>query len=187
MIGLSSIIMLLLLVVTTQVFGVDPGSAADPLVSKSYVDALFQQLSQQINEQEGSSTSNSGNTSRMSDEAIGSLIDLKIQEALKNVDGDNANQGSTSTTQEKTYTVIEVEASQTIIGAQGTEMILRGGKALAVGSGDNGLQDVTAGVDVKDGETINANHLFIIPRNDGRGMKIQEHAWIMVKGDYIIQ
>lgn len=188
-IGITGLLTILLVIFATgQVFGVDPGSSTDPLVSKSYVDSLFQQLSQQINGQSENNTADSDEeTERMSDEAIGTLMDLKIQEALKDVNGNSSNESSTGGVQEKTYTVIEVEADQTVIGAQGTEMILRGGKALAVGVEDNGLQDVTAGIDVKDGQDIEANHLFIIPRNDGRGMKILKHAWIMIKGNYIIQ
>jgi hypothetical protein len=83
------------------------------------------------------------------------------------------------------YETLFIEAGKTIIAYAGTEMILRGGSAVAV-TGVNGLCNVTIGVDVLDGEIVQYNHLLITPRSDGRGMRFLADSYLMVKGDYII-
>ena len=83
--------------------------------------------------------------------------------------------------------VVELESGQTLIGDGGTEIILRGGKATIIAGELGGLSDITDGKDLKMGELIPANHLLIIPRNDGRGAYVVENAIFLVRGDYKIK
>ena len=85
------------------------------------------------------------------------------------------------------FEVVEVEAGAKIIGAAGTEMILRGGKATAIDNGKDGISDLTAGKDLKTGTSISLNHLLLIPKDDGRGMNCTVQSWVMVKGEYTIK
>jgi hypothetical protein len=67
-------------------------------------------------------------------------------------------------------------------------MILRSGIASAVDSGMGGLADVTAGKDIRHGENISQNHLLIVPRDDGRGVRAENNnVVLMVRGGYTIQ
>ncbi len=82
------------------------------------------------------------------------------------------------------FEVVEVPAGKTLIGKAGTEIILRSGSALAIDSQLGGLSDVTAGADLRARQNIPANHLLIIPRDDGRGISASQNIIVMVRGDY---
>ena len=97
--------------------------------------------------------------------------------------GSAANGGASSAEWE----VVFAEAGKTIIGGQGTEMILRSGKAVAVHDSINGLSDLTAAEEVMNGTDIGLNHLLLIPRADGRGIRCTEDAYVMVLGSYEIK
>lgn len=76
-----------------------------------------------------------------------------------------------------------------ITGVEGTEIILRGGNASAYGvSKNNGLSNLTNGKSIdSNGTTIPANNHLLVPRDDGRGIKIEStNAWVMIKGEYKI-
>lgn len=73
-------------------------------------------------------------------------------------------------------------AGQEFIGGAGTELIVRTGRAVVVDPTGSGLPDVTAGVNVTNGGPAALNHLFIIPRSDGRGIRAQSTVIIMYRG-----
>ena len=85
------------------------------------------------------------------------------------------------------FEVVNVKAWRTLIAGAGTEIIVRSGKVKALGGPGGGLSDVTTGTDLKTGQVVPPNHLIIIPRDDGRGLKTASEAWIMVKGTYTIE
>lgn len=85
--------------------------------------------------------------------------------------------------------VVELKQGQYLIGRAGTEIILRGGKSTAHGvAKDKGLSDVTDGKDI-DNELkhLPANHLLIIPRDDGRGAYAVTDSIFLVRGAYEIK
>lgn len=88
------------------------------------------------------------------------------------------------------FEAIFVEYGKEIQCTAATEVILRSGTAQIVSPFDNqGLCDLTAGVDLKGGESVPKNHDLLIPRgSDGRGIKITSSngAYVMVGGAYII-
>ena len=121
----------------------EPGSEADPLVSRSYVDKVFHSLREYVDSKSGGSSS---------------------------------------------FEIIYLEQGQVLIGNHSTEMILRSGIASAVDSGMGGLADVTAGKDIRHGVNISQNHLLIVPRDDGRGVRAENNnVVLMVRGGYTIQ
>lgn len=83
--------------------------------------------------------------------------------------------------------VVEILSGQSIICKNGTEIILRGGKAKVIASELGGLSDVTDGKDLGMDKLIPANHLLIVPRNDGRGAYATEDAIFLVRGEYEIR
>ncbi len=139
----------LAMVITTAIVvgaGYDPGSAEDPIVTKSYVDS-------------------------------------KIAEALEGISGSGGQGGSEGGL---AFTPIKVDKSKQLIGGEGTELILRSGKAKAVAAGKDGLSDVTIGQDITAGKDISQNHLLLVPRDDGRGIEAVTDIWVMVKGPYTV-
>jgi hypothetical protein len=83
--------------------------------------------------------------------------------------------------------VVELEAGQSLIGEAGAEIILRGGKASVIAGELGGLSDITDGKDLFMDAMIPANHLLIIPRDDGRGAYVVENAIFLVRGAYEIR
>lgn len=133
-----------------------PGSSADPVVTKSYVDSMFNSLKSQIE---------SGSISAPAD----------------------APAVQTPAPADNTFIVVQLAAGESLIGEGGTEIILRSGQASGVSQNQDGLSDVTTGKDIKAGASVEKNHLLIVPRSDGRGIKCSTSAYIMVKGAYSIQ
>ncbi len=84
------------------------------------------------------------------------------------------------------YESLQVFKGQTVLGSEGCELILRIGNAIAVCPGENGLVDATGGLDLTDGLAVVKNHVYIIPREDGRGIVMQDDGYLMIKGGYEI-
>jgi len=139
-----------------------PGTIDDPLVSKSYVDSVVASV-------EGPDVS---------------VITAQVLAAM----GTTTPSTGEATDTAGIFQVIFVTAGQTLVGNESTEIIVRSGKASAIANaGGNGLSDVTTGVDVGQGIVVQLNHLLIVPRSDGRGLKVIEDAYVMVKGGYTVQ
>ncbi len=119
--------------------------------------------------------------------ALGTEDPLITESYLKNVfmkevkDYIDADKVSTS------FAVVTVPKNKKMIGAAGSEIILRGGTAEVIASELGGLSDVTFAGDLVDGASVPANHLLIIPRDDGRGFKAITDVIVMVKGGYEIK
>lgn len=108
-----------------------------------------------------------------------SYVDKALYNLKQYVDGKSG--GSTS------FEIVYLEQGQLLIGDKGTEIILRSGIASVVDSDKGGLADVTAGRDITKGENVNQNHLLIVPRDDGRGLRAENnHVVVLVKGGYTV-
>lgn len=86
-----------------------------------------------------------------------------------------------------TLVVVELAKGQTLVGGAGTEIILRSGTARAVASQLGGVCDLTAGRDLPQGELVKTNHLLLVPRSDGRGIRAESAVFVMVRGPFTIQ
>lgn len=118
-----------------------------------------------------------------------SYVDDKFDQLLEKINsgGGSSNSGSSTVVSGDKFTPVSVPVGKTIIGGEGTEIILRAGKADVVISGKEGIADVTTGHTLYNGHKATLNHLNIISRNDGRGFKVTEAAWFLVKGSYNIK
>jgi hypothetical protein len=84
------------------------------------------------------------------------------------------------------YQVLQLQVGQIVIGGEGTEIIVRSGEVTAIDNGANGISDITGGQDLRTGQLCKTNHLLLVPRNDGRGVKALTEAYIMVRGSYTL-
>jgi hypothetical protein len=85
------------------------------------------------------------------------------------------------------FEIVYMEQGQQLIGDRGTEIILRSGIGTVVDIGNGGLADLTEGKDITNGESILQNHLLIVPRDDGRGVKaVNNNVILLVKGGYTL-
>lgn len=163
---------------TIQAATADAGTISDPLVTKGYVDALKAEIIEEVEALIGSGSSGSGSTGEPTNMSeVYDYIDDKLAAIAEN--GVTTSEG---------YQVIEVKKGQKVICEDSTEFIVRSGEMAAIGNtyGD-GLTDITAGMDIKDGAVIQLNHLLIVPRSDGRGILVNQYGFIMIKGDFTIK
>ena len=143
-----------------------PGTAADPVVSKSYMDAQIDILKTQIStlQQQVDKLEASGGSGTPSTPVTPS----QPAEAPK-------------------FEVVKVDAGKSVIGSASTEIILRSGTATAIAGASGGVSDVTEGVDLSQDMSVTKNHLLIIPVDDGRGIRCTSVCYVMIKGDYTLK
>ena len=84
------------------------------------------------------------------------------------------------------FKLVNLKAGSTLICSEGVEFIIRTGKMEAIASSSGGLSDVTSGTNIDNGVLVPYNHHIIIPRNDGRGLKVTTGGALMIKGEYEI-
>ncbi|MBO5516874.1 MAG: hypothetical protein J6A42_02150 [Firmicutes bacterium] len=144
-----------------------PGTAADPVVSKSYMDAQVAILQTQI-------------------KTLQEQID-KLSAGQSGSETPSTPSTPAASAEAPKFVVVKVEAGQSVIGAASTEIILRGGNATAIAGASGGVSDLTGGVDLATGTAVSKNHLLVIPADDGRGIRCTDTCYVMVKGDYKLQ
>lgn len=118
-----------------------------------------------------------------------SYVDEKIEQLLTTLESGgviNVTSDSDGNGQNGKYVPVHVSVGQKLLGAEGTELILRVGRSFAVVPGTESLIDVTSGTEMADSAELKKNHVIIVPRNDGRGIRVVEDAWFLVKGEYTI-
>jgi hypothetical protein len=153
--------------------GTEPGSSADPLVSKSYVDQLVAKLADKtyVDQVAAGMAAKSYVDQAVSGTVSQAYVDAKVAEL-----------GSASA-----FAVVNVPKGATVLGESGTELVLRGGKATAVVSQKGGILDATGGADLFQDQAVPPNHLLIIPVSDGRGLYAQTDLILIVKGSYTVK
>ncbi|MDA8096467.1 MAG: hypothetical protein C4575_08405 [Desulforudis sp.] len=112
----------------------EPGTSADPLVTRSFVEEYVQR-------QLGQAPSGGG-----------------------------------------TWQIVTLSPGQVFLGGDGTEFIVRGGQVVVVDPTGSGIPSLTSGTNLTNGRTIPANHLGLVPRKDGRGLKANTNVIIMYRG-----
>ncbi len=115
-----------------------------------------------------------------------SYVDDKIEQVLTIINGGSVSV-DTSSASSATYQTVYLSAGETVMGGEGTEIIMRSGKANVYITGADGIVDATTGSNLNDGAAAQTNHIMIVPRGDGRGLKATEGAWFLIKGEYTVQ
>ncbi len=160
---------------SAEASSVTPGSAGDPLVTQSYVDEKYNALYNQIASQSlGAASSGGVMTSEQRNDIIA--------EVLTQIEQTYGSDGA----EDMLYTPVFANNGQIILGGEGTEIILRSGTAAGYVQGLNGLSDITTGMDIMGSVPVSLNHLLIVPRDDGRGVRATSDAWFLIKGPYTI-
>jgi uncharacterized small protein (DUF1192 family) len=88
------------------------------------------------------------------------------------------------------FKVVVLKVGEQLIGEEGTEIVVRAGRTTAIAAELGGLADVTSDIkkDLMTGMEVPENHLLIISRSDGRGIKSVDNkdVYLLVKGSYTI-
>lgn len=86
--------------------------------------------------------------------------------------------------------VVSVPNGKKLIASEGTEVVVRAGKAVVYTTDANGVADLTAGKDLTNGKSIPSNHHILFPRA-GRGVTTDpsytKSLTLLVRGSYVIQ
>lgn len=107
-------------------------------------------------------------------------IDKLIDEKISNV--------SNNTTNNSDYEIVNVKAGKQVTFSESTEFIIRRGTAIIVDpSNENGIPNLTKGKDDLNNEQAGLQQLYLVPRNDGRGIIAKTDLIIMVRGSYKIK
>ena len=175
-------------IVSLMYFGVtvfaQPGTPEDPLVSRSYVDNRIAELealvASLVAALEGVDPDAFDNNGFISDNGfyLGDFNGAEIGMPLL------PPQVMTSpSTERELFRVVRAEPGMILIGRESTEIILRAGEAI-ITAGDNGIANVTSGIDLMNGQQVPLNNLMIVPQDDGRGLIFQTVAYLMIRGDF---
>ena len=185
-IGVSSFLLVALLVTVFVTFATDnaarSGTRSDPLVSRSYIDALRPSLIQEItNELRGARDGFIGDLDahydqlrRRIDNAIADIllegadidlrdpefIDIIVRTVLEQIDTAPGGGGNAVLFQR-----VDLRAGQTLRGQIGTEVILRLGNATGVNTvsaGNPAMVSLTSAQNLNDGAALVANHLYFV-------------------------
>jgi hypothetical protein len=143
-----------------------PGSSEDPVVTKSYVDEQIQ------NALSGGTVGQSGTAATID------ALTQRVAELEKKLAAGSS----------VPYTVVRLKAGHTLLGGTGTEFNVRTGKAYVHSNTENGIPDLTDGVDLKNDTLIPNNHMLQVPR-EGRGVKVKpdypNDVYVTIKGVYV--
>lgn len=180
--------------IAVTVFAAQVGSSEDPLVAKSYVDDKIEQVLKLINGSTSSSnssnssgSSSSSETSSFTEEDKKAIVN-EIMEQIEPLIAISVNDLPISTGGDSSkYTPVFAKVGQVVYGSEGTELILRSGKGNILIDGVAGIVDATSGIELNNGAKVPSNHILLIPRADGRGIKMTEDGWFMIKGEYEIK
>ena len=155
------------------------GSQSDPLVTLSYLTdqatpALLSQVDERIAQREDELTAR-----------LGQVVDGYAREvsdalAAAGTAGTGGGQAVSAS-----YTVVELQPGQRLIGAEGCEFLLRAGTAVCVSSSAPGLIDMTAGSTLSNGGGLAYNHLYL-GTVDGRGVQASTAVTLLVRGSYTV-
>lgn len=152
--------------------GSQPGTADDPVVTKSYVDQQIQKALQ------GGTVTTPVVTATPIVTSPPSPTSVPVATATPNQNVSNES------------VIVDVKPGQTLIASAGAEFIVRSGKAVIYSQDSNGVADLTDGKDLTNGLAAPSNHLLSFPR-DGRGITVQEGQTlglvVMVRGGSTIK
>lgn len=104
--------------------------------------------------------------------------------------GNGSSGSSNASTAQASLQVVNVPSGKVLLGDEGTEIILRVGKAVAYSSDSSGIVDLTDGKDLVKGKSVSNNHLLLMPRS-GRGVTAAtgytKSLTVLVRGGYKLQ
>lgn len=153
------------------------GTQSDPLVTLSYLTnqatpAILAQVDTKISQRESELT-----------QQLDQVVDSYVQEVSDKL-GSSSGAGSGQSTS-SSYTVVNLQQGQKLIGGEGCEFLLRSGTAVCVSSSAPGLIDMTAGSTLSNGSALVQNHLYL-GTVEGRGVQASTAVTLLVRGDYTL-
>lgn len=153
--------------------GVTPGSEQDPLVTASWVEAKLDAFRQALKDEQQERQ--------------------KLEDRMRQVEGverplpSHPSEPVQIVEPAPAYKVVVVDAGKKMLTGEGTEFILRSGRARAlIPIEGTGIVNLTTGKNLVDGDLLEQDHLLLSPRDDGRGIITETQCIFLVKDKYRI-
>jgi hypothetical protein len=171
-----------------------PGTADDPVVTKSYVDQKIAQALKggaPASSTSGKTTSLEGTGAKAST-GSGISTGVSASNSKPNATASNATNSGKASSVEQTEAlqVVDVKPGQKLLAKAGSEFILRNGYAVVYSMDASGAIDITSGTEIVHNQAVEKNHLLSFPR-EGRGIQVKEGQKfgliVMVRGGYTLQ
>ena len=147
------------------------GDANDPVISLSYLQNVF------APEMRASAEEAAQNKAREVFNAERDALAAEIRQSL-------SGSGSTASAE---YQTVRISKGQMICPDGGSiEVLLRRGSYVCVDPVGEKIPNLTRGGEAGDGAELTLQNLYIVPKDDGRGIKAVAEAdgWVMVRGAY---
>ena len=148
----------------TAAYAANAGSAADPLITLSYLNTTF---SKQVQ--------------AMVDQTV-SQRKTEMEDALEKVLSQGGNTGSGNV-----FTVVTLSQGQSLVGDVGCEVMLRIGTATCGSTDSVGLIDTTTGANLANGGPLSANHLYMVTISPRTVTATSGTVKVLARGPYTIR
>ena len=183
----TTIAVLAVVMIMSLMFCTTAQTADLVIASVEYVDAKIAEVKALIQ----TSGSTGGTTANPVDNAKITELETAVGNALKEIDALRARMDFLDITVRDIsdnygIQVLHVYNGDIIYALGTSELILRTGSAVVIGNENNeGLSDNTSGKSLAPGASLEKDHFVIIPRGDGRGIKITSgDSYIMYRGSF---
>ncbi len=206
MIGTAALLLVLLMTTLAYAIVAENGSKDDPLISKSYLDSLEPKF---ISDIEGAlKTKTDGYKTELDNKykQISKSIDDQVAKLLQDSDIDindpalidavasavmskmDTNQGNTAggDTGNGVYRRVDLTSGQTAKCAIGTEIILRLGSAVATGSSNPAMVDISDSSSLNSGASLKSNHLYFVTIKDNGFKAGSNGCTVFIRGTYTV-
>ena len=168
---ITSLFMVCLFVVGGLSIMAEFGDSSDPLITKSYIDSV---LTQEVNSKIDSAISNYKPTidayvseklsahetainKKIAQIQSGTSVDSSLVDSIAKKVIDEIKAEGIS--QSATWTVVTLTKGQTLIGAVGTEILLRSGSGTVYSTGNVGIINLSSGSELAPSKALSANNL----------------------------
>lgn len=160
-------------------------SSEDPLISLSYLTNIFKPEIEQKYEEKIEKLE--ARLSELENTISDPVIDTYPAEDEPVIDTTTENSNGAPAAS-STYEVVELTYGDSLYAVTACDIMLRSGKAACIAPDvSQGIADYTGGYEVYNDQAVEKNHMLLIPRGDGRGIKaLSESVFVMVRGDYTI-
>ena len=193
------------IVCVSFVYASEAGSNDDPIALKSYVDAKFSALEKKFtgtpetsaDAPTGTSTNVNADVADLAkkvDSLTKTVATLKsenetLKRSVQQASGtgtdsvDGIGKGSVG----YIFEIHEIKSGQRVLLGASTEMIIRTGSAQAIKGELGGVIDLITGEELDAGDDVTINHLLLSSREDNRGVRFTEDAYVMIKGAFSVR
>lgn len=166
--------------------GKQPGTADDPVVTKSYVD---QQIAQALGGNMSVGSSSVSGTKKGTTSSTNATATTNATAATNTIVPSVSAPTDPALASNSEVKVVELAPGKKLIAKAGAEFIVRNGKASVYSMDTSGVIDITNGTEIFHNQAVEKNHLLSFPR-EGRGIQVQKGqtntVTVMVRGGYSI-